>query len=378
MNRPITHIHFKKHTSSKKAMSKKKQIVRAYNLLVIAIMVIGILYVFTRFVHFGNVVYTDNAMVHRNLSPINTRVQGFIKEIRFKEFQYVHKGDTLVVLEDAEYRLALAKAEAGLKGSRQGSDAVNASINTVRSNVSVASAGMQVASAGISEAREQMDNAKKDLDRFAALLKRDAVTQQQYDNAKTRYEQAHSRWQAAQARLAQASASRAATAVVGDEQSHRLGQSRAGESISEAQLNLAKLNLSYTIITAPCDGYVGRKDIHVGQLVQPGQLLVNVIDQNSVWIIANYRESQMKHVSVGEAVTFTCDAIPGVTFNAQVQSISAASGAAYANQPIDNATGNFVKVEQRVPVRIELTADNNEEDVKRLLSGLNVETKVKY
>lgn len=356
----------------------KKQILRTYNIIILALLVLGLVYVCSRFIHFGDVVYTDNAMVHRNLTPVNTRVLGFIKEIRFKEFQHVHKGDTLVILEDSEYRLALAQAEAGLKGSRQGSGAVNAGINTTQNNVNVASAGMQVASAGISEAKEQMDNARKDYERYHALLGRDAVTQQQYDNAKTRYEEARSRWQAAQARLAQAARSRTATAGIAGEQKYRLGQSKAGESVSEAQLNLARLNLSYTVITAPCDGYVGRKDIYVGQLVQPGQLMVDIIDQSDVWIIANYRESQMKHVQVGESVTFTCDAIPGVKFNGKVQSISAASGAAYANQPIDNATGNFVKVEQRVPVRIELTKDNDANDVRRLLSGLNVETKVHY
>jgi membrane fusion protein (multidrug efflux system) len=162
------------------------------------------------------------------------------------------------------------------------------------------------------------------------------------------------------------------------EQQQRLGQSAANESVAEAQLNLARLNLSYTVITAPCDGYIGRKDIHVGQLVQPGQLLVNVIDQNTVWVIANYRESQMHHISVGAAVEFEADAIPGVTFKGVVKSISAASGASYSNMPGDNATGNFVKVEQRVPVRIELTEDNNKTDVKRLLSGLNVECEVDY
>lgn len=359
-------------------MNKKKQILRSYNILVIACLAIFAIYVCSRFIHFGDVVYTDNAMAHRNLTPVNTRVMGFIKDIRFKEFQHVKKGDTLVILEDSEYRLALAQAEAGLKGSRSGSGAVSAGITTTHNNVNVASAGMQVASAGIREAKEDMDNAKKDYERFHALLGRDAVTQQQYDNAKTRYEQARSRWQAANSRLAQASASRTATAGIAGEQKHRLGQSRAGESVSEAQLNLARLNLSYTVITAPCDGYVGRKDIYVGQLVQPGQLMVDIIDESEVWVIANYRESQMKHVSVGEKVTFECDAIPGVTFNGKVQSISAASGAAYANQPIDNATGNFVKVEQRVPVRIELTGDNKAADIKKLLSGLNVETKVHY
>ena len=105
---------------------------------------------------------------------------------------------------------------------------------------------------------------------------------------------------------------------------------------------------------------------------------MNVIDQNSVWVIANYRESQMHHIAIGAPVEFEADAIPGVTFKGVVKSISAASGSAYSNMPVDNATGNFVKVEQRVPVRIELTEDNNEDDVKRLLSGLNVECEVDY
>lgn len=359
-------------------MNKRKQILRAYNILVIVLLVLGVLYVCSRFVHLGSKEYTDNAMVHRNLTPVNTRVQGFIKEIRFKEFQKVKKGDTLVILEDAEFRLALAQAEASLRGQRSGSGAVSASMNTTSRNVTVASEGMRVASAGISEAKEGMDNAKRDYDRFAALLPKGAVTPQQYDNAKTRYEQARSRWLAAKARLSQASASRNATASITGEQSHRLGQSQAGESVAEAQLRLARLNLSYTVITAPCDGYVGRKNIYIGQLVQPGQLMVNVVDQNSVWVIANYRESQLHHIKDGADVTFTCDAIPDVRYKGKVVAVSSASGADMDNIPVDNATGNFVKVEQRVPVRIELTKDNKAEDVKRLLSGLNVETEVKY
>ena len=359
-------------------MNKRKQVLRIYNIIVIALLACGVIFVCSRFIHLGSTEYTDNAMVHRNLIPLNTRVPGFIKEIRFNEFQYVHKGDTLVIIEDAEFRLALAQAEAGMKGQKSGTSVVDASMNTVSANVNVASAGIKVASAGIAEAKEGMDNAKKDYDRFAALLQKGAVTQQQFDHAKTLYEQAHSRYQAAQARLSQAAASRKATAVVNNETLHRLGQSKAGESVAEAQLNLARLNLSYTVITAPCDGYVGRKDIHVGQLMQPGQLLVDIIDQNDVWVIANYRESQMHHITVGAPVNFKADAIPGVTFKGKVKSISAASGSAYSNMPVDNATGNFVKVEQRVPVRIELTTNNNQADIKKLLSGLNITCEVDY
>ena len=336
-------------------MNKRKQILRAYNIVVVTFLVLGVGYALSRFVHLGSTEYTDNAMVHRHLSPVNTRVPGFIKEIRFDEFQFVHKGDTLVVIEDAEFRLALAQAEAAVKGQKSGTSAVSAGMSTTHSNV-------RVASAGIDEARIQMENAQKDYQRFEQLLQKEAVTRQQYDNVKAQYEAARARYEAARSR-------QQATSMVLGEQQQRLGQSAAGESVAEAQLNLARLNLSYTVITAPCDGYIG---------VQPGQLLVNVIDQNSVWVIANYRESQMHHIAIGAPVEFEADAIPGVTFKGVVKSISAASGSAYSHMPVDNATGNFVKVEQRVPVRIELTEDNNEDDMKRLLSGLNVECEVDY
>ena len=134
-------------------MNKKRQIKRIYNVVVVLLMLGCLTYVCSRFIHLGDYVYTDNAMAHRNLTPVNTRVQGFIKEIRFKEFQYVHKGDTLVVLEDAQFRLALAQAEANAKGVHSGAGAVSASINTTQSNVQVASESMKVAGAGIAEAQ---------------------------------------------------------------------------------------------------------------------------------------------------------------------------------------------------------------------------------
>ncbi len=354
----------------------KRQIVRIYNVIVITLLAIGLVYVCSQFIHLGGE-YTDNAMVHRNMHPVNTRVQGFIKEIRFSEFQYVHKGDTLVILEDAEYQLALAQAVADEKGSRSGSGAIEASLNTVRSNVDVANAGVDVANAGITEARLGMENAKKDYERYTALLNKGAVTQQQFDNVKTQYEQAQSRYEAARARASQANATRQATAIVSHEQQQRLGQSEAGTNVAEAQVNLARLNLSYTIITSPCDGYMGRKDIHEGQLVQPGQLLASVVDASDVWVVANYRESQMPDIKVGAEVEFTADAIPAVKYKGVVERISAATGAGYSQVPVDNSTGNFVKVEQRVPVRIRLSGDNKSEDLDLLLEGLNVECTVK-
>lgn len=340
----------------------KKIIKRLYNVVVILLLVGAVVWCFSHFVHGSNVAYTDDAQVNRHITPINTRVAGFIKEIRFSDYQHVKKGDTLVIIEDAEYRLQLAQAEAGLRGSRSSSSVVSASMHTTSSNV-------HTASAGIEEARVDMQNAKQDFDRFAALLKKDAVTRQQYDNAYARY-------LGAKARFEQASSRKQSAASVQSVQTHQLGGSRAGESVAEAQLNLARLNLSYTIIVATCDGVMGRKDIHEGQLVQPGQMLARIVDDHDVWVVANYRETQMKDIAVGKKVEFTADAIPDVVFHGKVESLSAAAGSAYSMIPVDNATGNFVKVEQRVPVRIAITRDNDPKMVAQLRAGLNVETKV--
>ncbi|MCH5301683.1 MAG: HlyD family secretion protein [Prevotella sp.] len=341
----------------------KTVIKRTYNIVVVGLMVAAIGYACSRFIHLGRVEYTDDAQVWRHITPLNARVGGFVREIRFTDYQRVRKGDTLVVIEDAEYRLQLAQAQAQLEGSRSGVSAVSAGMNTTASNI-------RVATAGIEEARVSMENAKADYERFSALLKSDAVTRQQYDNARTRYE-------AARARYAQAQGQKQSTALVVSEQAQRLAQTQAGSSVAEAAVNLARLNLSYTVVVATCDGVMSRKDIHVGQLVQPGQQLGSIVDDNQVWVVANYRETQMKHIAVGNKVAFTADAVPGVSYAGEVEAIAGGTGSAFSPIPVDNATGNFVKVEQRVPVRIRVTSSDSEA-VSKLLAGLNVECEVKY
>lgn len=164
--------------------------------------------------------------------------------------------------------------------------------------------------------------------------------------------------------------------MVRNEQQQRLSQNSAGETVAEAQVNLARLNLSYTVVLATADGIMGRKEIHEGQLVQPGQLLARIVDNNDVWVTANYRETQLKHIQVGSEVTFTADAIDNIEYKGKVESFSPATGAAYSTVPADNATGNFVKVEQRVPVRIAITRYNDSKNIALLKAGLNVEVKV--
>ena len=333
------------------------------NAVVIALLAIGIVYVCSRFVHLGSVEYTDNAQVKQHITPVNTRVQGFIRKICFEEYKPVHKGDTLLVIEDAEFKLRLAQAEADLANALAGQQVTSAGIATTQNNLSVNDAGIE-------EIRVQRDNAGRELQRYEKLLAQDAVTRQQYDNIKTTYD-------AVNARYEQALRMRKTTSLSKDEQTRRLGQNEAAIRLAQAAVDLARLNLSYTVIIAPCDGVTGHKAIHEGQLVQPGQTMVDIVDDSDLWVIANYRETQLPNIREGAEVSFTADAVPGVVYRGVVESISDATGAAFSLMPQDNATGNFVKVEQRVPVRIRLQG-NDADQVRRLRAGFNVECKVKY
>ena len=343
---------------------EKKLIYRwTYNLIVLALLLIGATVVIINFAHFGNVEWTDNAHVRQHITPVNTRVGGFIKEIRFDEFQQVHKGDTLVIIDDAEFRLALAQAEASLVNAEAGNRATTTGMATTQSNIGVTDATIE-------ELRAQMENAQREDARFQKLLADKSVTQQQTDNIHTAYLAIRARYEAANRQ-------RHSMTLVRNEQGHHLEQSEAGIEVARAQLDLARLNLSYTVIVATADGVLGRKNIHEGQLVQPGQTMVDIVDGKDMWIVANYRETQMPNIAVGAKVRIKADAVPDVEYTGVVERISDATGSAYSLIPQDNATGNFVKVEQRVPVRISLD-NNRKEDLAKLRAGLNVECEIEY
>ena len=305
-------------------MEKNKITTYIYNAIVILCIVGGAVYAARQFMYFGGGEVTDNARVCQNIVPQNCRVQGFIREVRFCEFQKMKKGDTLVVIEDAEFRLRLAQAEADLTRAERGSQGTASSIHTTKTSISVTEAGHTG-----------------------------------YLSAKAGYEQA------LRSRNTQ-------TAVVA-EQGHHLSASEAAIELARAQVEIARLNLSYCYIIATCDGVVGSKDIHVGQLVNPGQTMVSIVDKHEKWVEANYQESQMPNIKVGDKVRFTADAVPDVEYTGVVERISDATGSAFSLIPIDNATGNFVKVEQRVTVRVRIDACD---EVKQLHGGYNVVCKV--
>jgi membrane fusion protein (multidrug efflux system) len=329
------------------------------NIFVLLVLAIGLWWIAVEFIKFNVSTFTDNAQVRRQIVPINARVQGFIKEIRFDEYKFVHKGDTLIIIDDAEYALALAQANAQVQNAVSGKSAVNASITTTASQISVSEAS-------IDGTRVEMENAARDFERYKSLLADKAVTPKQFDDARTKYETLKAKYE-------MLCRQKQSTVLTKDEKAQQLGQHDAGIELAKASVELAKLNLSYTVITAPVDGYTSRRNLQVGQLVQPGQTLLSIVDENDVWVIANYKESQTSKMKIGDKVKITVDAIPGKTYVGEIEAISNATGAQFSLVPQNNATGNFVKVEQRLPVKIRFTTENSPEDVSLLRAGLNVE-----
>ena len=251
-------------------------------IITLAVIIVAGLWVASKFIHFGNVEFTDNAQVQRQIVPVNSRVQGYIKEIRFNEYEPVKKGDTIVIIDDADMRLRVVQANADYQNAIAGRTVADRSVG-------VASANEAVSEASIAEAKVLMENAAVDLERYRKLLEKDAVTRQQYDGAETDYK-------AKKARYEMLARQRSATSSVVAETRQRIAQNDAGIELAKALLETAELNLSYTVITAPCDGYASRKEIQIGQLVQPGQTLLDIVDGSDVWITANYKETQLVHI----------------------------------------------------------------------------------
>ena len=334
------------------------------NFIILLVLAGGISWISGKFIRLGSNEYTDNAQIKQHLTPVNTRVQGFIKKICFEEYQRVKKGATLAIIDDTEYRLKVAQAEADYQNALAGKSAMYTTINTTQNNIFVTEAAIE-------EQRVRLLNAETDYKRYQELMKEEAVTPQQFDRVKTDYA-------ATKARYEQLLRQKQSTSLMKQEQTQRLEQNESAIKLAEAALNLAKLNLSYTIIRATTDGVTGRKDIHEGQLVQSGQTLVTLVDGTEKWVIANYKETQTTDMQKGQLVKIQVDAIPGIEYEGQISSISDATGSFYSVIPQDNSAGNFVKVEQRIPVRIEFTHNNRPEDLERLRAGMNVECTVKF
>ncbi|HFK5526526.1 HlyD family secretion protein [Elizabethkingia anophelis] len=347
----------------KKANKKNKIRSTIANSIVFIILIAGFYWLVREYFHIGDKDYTEAAQVEEFINPVNTRVAGYIKEIKFIEHQQVKKGDTLLILDDREIQTQLGQAEAAYQNALAQRSATSSSVNTVSNNVNVMESN-------IAGAKARLWNAKQNLNRYKNLLAAEAVTRQQYDQIKTEYDAQKAAYETL---VNQKQSANLSTTEV----KSKLGINDAEIKRTKAALDMAKLNLSYTVITAPYDGVMGRRAISDGQLVQAGQQIATIVLNGQKWVTANFLESQMPKIAIGKKIMMSADALGGQQFEGEVTAISAATGSRYSSVPTDNSTGNFIKVQQRIPVRIEFTSGNDKQKLNQLRAGMNMIIKLK-
>lgn len=354
---------------------------------------------------------TDDAQVNGHLIQVSSRIGGQVLKVDVQENQLVKAGDTIAELDPSDYQVAVENAEAALASAEANAAAANVAvpIATVNTGSNLTSAGADVSGtqAGVAQAEKQFESAKArvaqaeanntkaqaDLERYRPLVAKDVISKQQWDAAVAAAA-------AAQAAVADAHASQQAAAdgirvahertasaqaafkyaQTGPQQvaaqSARAKQALAQVAQAQAQLDQAKLNLSYTKIVAPVAGIITRKSVEINQNVAPGQNLLTLVSLEDLWITANFKETQLKHMSAGQPVEISVDAT-GKSYHGKVTQIGGATGSVLSLFPPENATGNYVKVVQRVPVRVDFTDLKNEDPDHLLRPGLSVEPKVR-
>lgn len=278
-------------------------------------------------------VETDNAQIEGDIYPVISRIPGRVQQVLADDNQSVAKGDTLVLLDQADYRVKRDMALASLEHAH-------------------ASASAAQEAARAAAANSQKFNA--DLGRSKNLRRQDVISASEFDAVK-----------------AAAAASTAESAAAESQRKAADGQ----VGIREAELRNAQLQLSYTAITAPAAGHVSKKNVQPGQYVIPGQQLIALVGSKKLWVVANFKETQLENIRPGQPVVIKVDAYPGVQFNGTVESMSSGTGARFSLLPPDNASGNFVKVTQRIPVKIAFT--DKPDKAYKLAAGMNVVVKVK-
>lgn len=318
---------------------------------------------------------TDDAQIQADISPVIPRVSGYVSEIRVKDNQEVKKGDTLLILDDRDLKLNVDQAEASLATAQANVEAARASTTAARSSIASSKASINTIDAQIATAQVNVTRTSQDYDRYANLIKDHSITEQQYEEALAAKQTAERQLQVLQEQKKQASTQ---TGVVSSQSNATAQQIDVAASLvkqREVEVADAKLKLSYAVITAPEDGRVSRVNVQVGQYLQAGQSVFSIVHNTSLWVVANFKETQYKKMRVGQDVIVHVDAFPKHDFKATLSSFSPATGAEFALLPPDNASGNFVKVVQRLPVKIEFV-NNGDTLINRLKAGMNVDVDV--
>ncbi|WFP76875.1 HlyD family secretion protein [Mesorhizobium sp. WSM4906] len=327
------------------APAKKKRSVRSFLLPIIGLALLGAgsWYGYNYWADGRFMISTDDAYVQADMSFVSPKISGYVDKVLVSENQRVKAGDPLFVIDDGDYKIAVAQAEAQIATLAKTLDRIDAQTKAAQASLAQAQA-QKIAD------QAAADNAARAQDRAAQLLKTHVGTQAQLDDAQTALDQAKAALAGADAQIT------AAQANIGVLEAQRAEQASTLASLQLTR-DKAQRDLSFTVLKAPYDGVVGNRSVEQGDLVSPGQKLAVVVPMDKLYIVGNFKETQLGRLVPGEKVRITVDAIDGQTFEGTVSSLAPASGAVFSLLPPENATGNFTKVVQRVPVRIDVPAD---------------------
>lgn len=343
------------------ALQKDKKRNRILTILSILFLIAGGFWILSLFFDFNTYETTNNAQVQAYINSVSARATGHIKEIRFETNQFVHKGDTLVILDHAEYLIKVKQAEADLAIAEGNLHSMEQTITTSASNQAAGKEKLEGDRAGL-------EKAQKDYERFKRMYADSAVTRNQYDQVVSKLKSEEAYFKAGQKGVE-------ASSSVTRQSSINLEASRATVARKKADLEAAKLQLSYTTILSPSDGFLGERNLSIGELINANQTIATIVLNQKLWVSANFKETQIEKIKKDQQVTITIDALNGKEFKGKVVGFSPATGAKFSMVEPDNATGNFVKITQRIPVKIEFEASAKDlEDVK---PGMNVTVDVK-
>ncbi len=297
---------------------------------------------------------TNNAQLDATIVSVRSSVTGFVKEVRFNDNQEVKKGDTLAIIDDKDYTAKVMQAKAMLRSAESQTGISRSTAQAAMQNASASTISSSSLQANINSAQAKATKAQKELNRIEKMFTDGAATQQQVDAAKAENQSSSALLDLAKGQYQAASTQSSSTRSSAQAQEGQISVTTAIVQQRVAELELAESQLANCVIVAPFDGIVSKKNVEVGQLIQIGQPICSAVENNNLWIVANFKETQLNNLRIGQKVHVTFDAYDKLQLSGVIESMSGATGAKFSLLPPDNATGNFVKVTQRIGVRIKL------------------------
>ena len=350
---------------STKKTGKRKRLIIVSSILGLAL-VLGIFF----YIRAKGFETTDNAQIDADIIPIRTSVSGYVKEVRFTDNTKVKKGDTLLIINDEEFQARVLQAEAALENAKANLVAVKNNADAGDLNASAAFLSSETTAQNIDVAKTRLNKIKEDYRRIKNMYASKAATKAELDAIEAELAVAEAQFKAATNQYKASSAQSAGVKSQATGQKSMIALAEALVKQRSAELSLAKTQLGYTIVKAPCDGLVSKRSVDQGQFVTVGTPVCSAIDNTTLWVTANFKETQIEHIKMNQSVEVKVDAYPSLSITGKVDSYIGATGAKFSLLPPDNSTGNFVKIVQRVPVKIKLVGLTAEQRAL-LLPGLS-------